>query len=71
MYFTFAFVRGTETVFEGTAPVRGRTARYDSLVFSLSQNDATVTVTVEPEENGEGGEDNARNAVFEGEYTME
>ena len=72
MYFIFTFARGTETVFEGIATVRGRTARYGSLVFSLSRNDASVTMTADPDEaEGDGEEAEADRSLLEGEYARE
>lgn len=54
MYFIFAFTVGEKTVFGGTAPVRGRTAHYGPLVFSLAGDDKMIAVTANPEAAWEG-----------------
>ncbi len=49
MYFSFAFSIGDDEVFEGTAPVRGRSACYGQLVFSLADDDNAVSVAIAPD----------------------
>lgn len=66
LYFMFAFDVGGETAFEGTAAVRGREAQCESIVFSLSGDDDTVTVRSDPERPGD-----AERARLEGVYGME
>ena len=55
MYLVFTFVNGEESVLKGLAPVRGRRAGYEGLVFTISEDDATITVTPNLEAAGENG----------------
>lgn len=67
MYFVFDFSAGGTVVFDGVAPVRGRTAVYGSFVFSLAENNDSVSVEVSPEAVVDGGGRNELAGLYRGE----